>query len=114
MDPDEVLAASLGPAQERLSRTYHSVDDYVDAFRLYPSPRTALERGRRSRVPATTHWRRPAVCGLVRSRSRCASTGAYDEQVDLLTAETVPDVNHHTILFDPASAARVATVNVGD
>jgi len=54
------------------------------------------------------------VCGLVRSRSRCASTSAYDEQVDLLTAETVPDVNHYTILFDPTSAARVATVIVGD
>ena len=38
---------------------------------------------------------------------------AYDEQVDLLTAETVPDVNHYTILFDPTAAARVAAVIAG-
>ena len=33
---------------------------------------------------------------------------AYDEQVDVLTTEVVPDVNHYTILFDPAATARVA------
>lgn len=38
----------------------------------------------------------------------------YAEQVDLLTVETVPDVNHYTILFDPAAAARVAAVIVQD
>ena len=37
MDPDEVLAASLGPALERLSRVFDSVDDYVDAIRQYPA-----------------------------------------------------------------------------
>jgi lipase len=35
---------------------------------------------------------------------------AYAEEVDVLTVETVPGVNHYTILFDPAAAARVATV----
>ena len=43
-----------------------------------------------------------------------AAVSAYAEQVDLLTVETVPDVNHYTILFDPAAAARVAAVIAGD
>lgn len=34
----------------------------------------------------------------------------YDAAVDDLTTETVPDVNHYTILFDPAAVARVAEV----
>ena len=32
--------------------------------------------------------------------------------MDRLTVETVPDVNHYTILFDPRAAARVAEVIV--
>lgn len=39
-----------------------------------------------------------------------AAVRVYDEQVDLLSVETVPDVNHYTILFDPTAAARVAAV----
>jgi len=41
-----------------------------------------------------------------------AAVQEYAEQVDRLTVETVPDVNHYTILFDPTSAARVAEVIV--
>jgi lipase len=36
-DPDEVLAATLGPALERLSRTYADVEAYVDLFRQHPA-----------------------------------------------------------------------------
>jgi pimeloyl-ACP methyl ester carboxylesterase len=36
-DPDDVLAASLGPALERLSRTYASAEEYVDFFRQHPA-----------------------------------------------------------------------------
>jgi lipase len=36
------------------------------------------------------------------------AVAAYDEQVEVLTTETVPDVNHYTILFDPDAAQRVA------
>ena len=36
-DPDEVLAATLGPALERLRLTYPSVDAYVDVFRAHPA-----------------------------------------------------------------------------
>ncbi|GAB3663798.1 hypothetical protein GCM10027596_27400 [Nocardioides korecus] len=38
---------------------------------------------------------------------------AYDEELAHLTAETVPDVNHYTILFDRTAAARIAEVLVG-
>ncbi|GAA2154804.1 hypothetical protein GCM10009844_41100 [Nocardioides koreensis] len=36
-DPDDVLAATLGPALERLRTTYPSVDAYVDFFRAHPA-----------------------------------------------------------------------------
>ena len=36
-DPDEVLAATLGPALERLRTTYPSVEAYVDFFRVHPA-----------------------------------------------------------------------------
>ena len=36
-DPDEVLAATLGPALERLRTTYPSVGAYVDFFRAHPA-----------------------------------------------------------------------------
>ncbi len=36
-DPDEVLAATLGPALERLRTTYPSVEAYVDFFRAHPA-----------------------------------------------------------------------------
>lgn len=43
-----------------------------------------------------------------------AAARTYAEQVDQLTVETVPEVNHYTILFDPTAAARVAAVIAGD
>lgn len=36
-DPDEILAATLGPALERLRTTYDSVEAYVDFFRRHPA-----------------------------------------------------------------------------
>jgi pimeloyl-ACP methyl ester carboxylesterase len=36
-DPDELLAATLGPALERLRTTYASADEYVDFFRRHPA-----------------------------------------------------------------------------
>ena len=38
------------------------------------------------------------------------AVAAYDEQVDVLTTEVVPEVNHYTIVFEPAAATRVAEV----
>jgi lipase len=35
------------------------------------------------------------------------AVAAYDEQLDVLTTEVVPEVNHYTIVFEPAAAARV-------
>jgi pimeloyl-ACP methyl ester carboxylesterase len=37
LDPDAVLAATLGPAIERLGRTYPSQKDYLDVFRTHPA-----------------------------------------------------------------------------
>jgi pimeloyl-ACP methyl ester carboxylesterase len=157
MDPDEVLAASLGPALERLSRTYDSVDAYVDAFRQYPAlgphwtdavesyarydalqtpdgvrSRTVEESVRTDgrdllvmheeidaalrglQVPAHLLCAPRGMFGEPPGLLPVAAVREYDEQVDLLTVETVPDVNHYTILFDPTAAARVAAVIAGE
>ncbi len=37
-----------------------------------------------------------------------AAVASYGDSVDALTVETVPDVNHYTIVFDPVAAAHVA------
>lgn len=37
VDPDILLAATLGPALERLRETYPDEDDYVDFFRAHPA-----------------------------------------------------------------------------
>ena len=41
------------------------------------------------------------------------AVAAYDAEVEVLQAETVPEVNHYTILFDPAAAVRVAGAITG-
>lgn len=156
-DPDEVLAATLGPALERLSQTYASTDDYVDLFRQHPalgphwSDRVedyvrydALETsaGVRSRavedavrvdgrdllvlgaeldtalrgIEVPTHLLSApfGMFGQAPGLLPAAAVEAYAEQVGLLTTETVPDVNHYTILFDAAAAARVAAAITQD
>jgi pimeloyl-ACP methyl ester carboxylesterase len=157
LDPDAVLAATLGPALERLARTYADVEEYVEFFRQHP----ALGLHWTDDVEAYVRYDALQTPGGVRSRAveesvradgrdllvmfdeldaalrglkipahlLCAPRGmfgaepgllpaaavqAYDEQVDRLTVETVPDVNHYTILFDPTAAARVAEVLAGD
>jgi pimeloyl-ACP methyl ester carboxylesterase len=37
VDPDDLLAATLGPALERLRTTYASVDAYLDFYRRHPA-----------------------------------------------------------------------------
>lgn len=150
-DPDEVLAAALGPALERLRQVYPSVDDYVAFFRAHPaladhwSP-VVEEYVRYDALVGDDGIRSRAVEAAVRADGRdLLVTGAEFEPevagtplpVDVLAApygmfgqpggllptpgleaydalphvsvETVPDVNHYTILFDPAGAAAVAT-----
>ena len=54
-----------------------------------------------------------APAGHVRPGAGAAArdaVAAYDEQLDHLTTETVPDVNHYTILFDHAATKRLAEV----
>lgn len=36
-DPDAVLEAALGPAIERLSRTFGSIEEYIEFFRAHPA-----------------------------------------------------------------------------
>jgi lipase len=157
VDPDEALAATLGPALERLSRTYPGIAEYVDVFRQHPAlgPHWshAVEAYARYDALVTSDGvRSRAVEEAVRTDGRdllvlgdeleaalrglqvpahllCAPLGmfgeapgllpaaavkAYGEQVGRLTVETVPDVNHYTILFDPAAADRVAQVMASD
>jgi len=154
-DPDEILAATLGPALERLRQTYPDVHEYIAFFKQHPAlgPHwshaiEAYVRYDALVVPEGVRSR--AVEEAVRADGRdllvlhreldaalreltipthllCAPLGMfgqapgllpavavqeYAEQVDRLTVETVPDVNHYTILFDPTSAARVAEVIV--
>jgi hypothetical protein len=42
-----------------------------------------------------------------------AAVEVYDEAAEALAVETVEDVNHYTILFDPVAAAQVATAVTG-
>jgi lipase len=156
-DPDDVLAATLGPALARLSQTYAGIAEYVDVFRHHPALAPhwshAVEAYARYDVLVTPEGvRSRAVEDAVRTDGRdlltlgedldaalrgltvpahlltaplgmfgeapgllpAAAVRAYAEQVDLLSVETIPDVNHYTILFDPAAAARVAAVIAQD
>ena len=154
-DPDEILAATLGPALERLRHTYADVHEYIDFFKQHPAlgphwshaveayvryDALVVPEGVRSRAVEEAVRQTGATCSCCTGSSTrryaeltipthllCAPLGMfgqapgllpaaavqeYAEQVDRLTVETVPDVNHYTILFDPASAARVAEVIV--
>jgi pimeloyl-ACP methyl ester carboxylesterase len=149
-DPDAVLAATLGPALERLRQTYPSVDAYVGFFKDHPAlgPHwddaveayvryDALETpgGIRSRcqedsvradgrdllvsgatfepevralpVPVTILAAPYGLFGEAPGLLPVAGLAAYDD-AEHVTVETVPDVNHYTIVFAPAAAARVA------
>jgi pimeloyl-ACP methyl ester carboxylesterase len=156
-DPDDVLAATLGPALERLRHTYPSVSEYVDVFRGHPAlgphwNETVEAYARYDALETPEGVRSRAVEQAVRADGRdllvlpdeidaalralqvpahllCAPLGMfgeapgllpaaavrmYDEQVDRLTVETVPGVNHYTILFDPGAAARIAEAMCAD
>lgn len=153
VDPDELLAATLGPALERLSRTYADVEAYIALFREHPAlgPHwndavegyvryDALQTPEGVRSRAVEEAVRvdgrdlllmgqeldAALRGLrVTTHLLCAPLGmfgaapgllpadlvkAYDEELDQLTTETVPGVNHYTILFEESAAARIAEV----
>ena len=155
-DPDEVLDRTLGPAIDRLGRTYPSVDAYVDVFRQHPAMAPtwddAMEAYARYDTLETADGVRPrAREDAVRADGRdlLVSGSEYEPEVratklpvqilaapygmfgqpggllpvDGLAAyddvghvgvETVPDVNHYTILFAPHATARVAAAMVGE
>ncbi len=154
-DPDQVLDQTLGPAIERLGRTYASVDDYVDVFRTHPAMAPtwddAMDAYARYDTLETPVGVRPrALEHAVRADGRdllvsgadyepelramtlpvellAAPYGmfgqpggllpadrlaAYDD-VEHVTVETIPDVNHYTILFARHATERVAQAIVG-
>ncbi|MFG1821974.1 alpha/beta hydrolase [Microbispora bryophytorum] len=65
-DPDEVLEATLGPAVARLSRTYPSVDAYLDFFRAHP----ALADDWSPLIEEYVRYDATGPDGAVRSRAR--------------------------------------------
>ncbi|WP_204055159.1 alpha/beta fold hydrolase [Microbispora corallina] len=65
-DPDEVLTLTLGPAIQRLSMTYPSVDAYVDFFRAHP----ALGEGWSPLVEEYVRYDATGAESAVRSRAR--------------------------------------------
>jgi lipase len=155
-DPDEVLDRTLGPAIERLGRTYPSVDAYVDVFRQHPAMAPTwddtMEAYARYDTLETDDGVRPrALEDAVRADGRdlLVSGDEYEPEVRATTlpvqilaapygmfgqpggllpverlaayddvghvaVETVPDVNHYTILFAPHATARVAAAMVGE
>jgi pimeloyl-ACP methyl ester carboxylesterase len=155
-DPDQVLDQTLGPAIERLGRTYASVDDYVEVFRTHPAMAPTWDEAmdayaRYDTIETPEGIRSRALEDAVRAdgRDMLVSGADYDPElramtlpVELLAApygmfgqpggllpadrlsayddvahvavETVPDVNHYTILFAPHATERVAQAMVGE
>jgi pimeloyl-ACP methyl ester carboxylesterase len=155
-DPDEVMAAALGPALERLRQVFPDTGAYVDFFRHHPALgphwsdgieqyvlhdvrktgngvtsrcREMLIREDGRDLLVSTHEIDAALRGLtLPTRLLVAPLGMmgqapgvlpaeavqeYAEQVGVLTVETVPEVNHYTIVMAPEGAARVAAAVTG-
>jgi lipase len=129
-DPDEVLALTLGPALERLRETYADADAYVrhDVLETEAGVRSRCREelirqdGRDLLLSADevdsalrgltlpTHLLTAplGMLGQAPGLLPAEAVQAYAEQVDVLTTEEVPEVNHYTIAFQPAAAKRVA------
>ena len=153
-DPDEVLDRTLGPAIDRLGRTYPSVDAYVEVFRQHPAMaptwdetmeayarydtletadgvrpraredavradgRDLLVSGseyepevRATRLPVQILAAPYGMFGQPGGLLPVDRLAAYDD-VDHVAVETVPGVNHYTILFAPHATAVVAAAMV--
>lgn len=78
MDPDQVLAATLGPALTRLATTYPSTDSYVDFFRAHP----ALAGDWSEDIATYARYDATGPEGAVRSRVNGAAVS--DDSRDLL------------------------------
>lgn len=78
-DPDEVLAATLGPALSRLRSTYANEDTYVEFFRAHP----ALGQQWSDAVERYVRYDALPVDGGVRSRA--VDPAARQDGRDLLT-----------------------------
>ena len=68
---------------------------------------------RRLRLPTTLMVAPLGMFGEAPGLLPAAAVETYDEAIEALTVETVEDVNHYTILFDPAAVARVAAAVTG-
>jgi lipase len=152
-DPDEVLAATLGPALARLREVYADTDAYLDFYRRHPAlgphwsdlveeyvrhdvletadgvvsrcreelvredGRDLLVSGRELdtalrglSMPTHLLVAPKGMFGEPPGLLPAAAVTSYGEQLSHLTTETVPDVNHYTIAFEPAATKRLAEV----
>ena len=152
-DPDEVLAATLGPALQRLREVYRDTDAYLDFYRQHPAlgphwsdlveeyvrhdvleiedgvvsrcreqliredGRDLLVSGREIdtalrglTLPTHLLVAPKGMFGAEPGLLPVEAVTAYDDELDHLSTETVPDVNHYTIVFEPAATHRLAEV----
>lgn len=87
-DPDEVLAATLGPALDRLSRSYANADDYLEVFRHHP----AFAGRWNSVIEGYVRYDTVEVDGRVRSRAQEDSVRADGRDLLVSGASFDPEV----------------------
>lgn len=83
MTPEQVLAATIGPAAERLSLTFADTDAYFDFFRAHPALGPAWSEGVEEYLAYDLQGE-PPEC-----RSRVSLDAVRDDSADLLDMETV-------------------------
>jgi lipase len=150
VDPEEALTVSIGPAIDRLRRTFPSTEAYLDFWRAHPAlagrwtadveayaryDLTGEEGSMRSRVDQAVLS--PDSRDVMTDKPFAEALGRLTQPTPLLTApagftgeppgllppelvdawaervphlrpQTVPGVNHYTIVFDRQAAATVA------
>jgi lipase len=114
IDPDALLDATLGPAIARLRQTYPDTEAYLDFWRAHP----ALAEHWTADVEAYARYdlSRPTPLLTAPAGMFGAPPGllppevvaAWQERVPALRPQTVPGVNHYTILFEREAAAAVS------
>jgi len=80
VDPDEVLAATLGPALARLRQTFPSEQAYLDFFRAHP----ALTEAWNDDIEAYVRYDLTGPAGAMRSRA--SEAAVREDGRDLLTS----------------------------
>jgi len=87
-DPDEVLAATLGPALARLSRSYANTDDYLEVFHHHP----AFVGHWNAAIEGYVRYDTVEVDGRIRSRAQEDSVRADGRDLLVSGASFEPEV----------------------